>query len=447
MKKNSIVTNRIRMNAAKKSAYFRIAGIVVLLAVIVNVAAFSIDFSKLMDAVGKRCIVTIQKVISPALAYYGDIEHGHTMDGIGYVRKQLFPAADYIEDNLFALNTQKKNDEFFAEKDEDKSYEEETKQPETIIAAENGSEDKTADNKTDNETASGGNVVHFKAKEEETAPEQNPLIMAVTSRNVITGQVYPKQQLENYSFLLGNFYTVTNATELTSAILKPKAFLEKDLSLKKKDGMAQILIFHTHSQEGFADSIPGNTSTTIVGVGDYLAAILHDKYGYNVYHDTTVYDLVNGKLDRSAAYTYAEENVAKILKENPGIEVVIDLHRDGVDENVRLVTDINGKHTAKIMFFNGLSYSKINKDIAYLPNPNRDANLAMSLQMQLLGNAYYPGFLRKIYINSYRYVLHLKERSMLIEAGAQNNTVAEVKNAMEPLADILDKLLRGEKAY
>jgi stage II sporulation protein P len=36
---------------------------------------------------------------------------------------------------------------------------------------------------------------------------------------------------------------------------------------------------------------------------------------------------------------------------------------------------------------------------------------------------------------------------MLIEAGAQTNTVQEEKNAMEPLADILDKLLRGEKAY
>ena len=36
---------------------------------------------------------------------------------------------------------------------------------------------------------------------------------------------------------------------------------------------------------------------------------------------------------------------------------------------------------------------------------------------------------------------------MLIEAGAQTNTVQEVKNAMEPLSDMLDKLLRGERAY
>lgn len=59
--------------------------------------------------------------------------------------------------------------------------------------------------------------------------------------------------------------------------------------------------------------------------------------------------------------------------------------------------------------FNGLSYSKVNGDIAYLNNPYRDDNLAMSLQMQLLGEAYYPGYLRNIYVNAYRYCLHKEE--------------------------------------
>ena len=90
------------------------------------------------------------------------------------------------------------------------------------------------------------------------------------------------------------------------------------------------------------DTVEGDTSTTIVGVGDYLTDILTNTYGYNVYHDTSVYDYVDGKLDRSKAYTYAEENVAKILKENPSIEVVIDLHRDGVPDTTRLVTEENG---------------------------------------------------------------------------------------------------------
>jgi len=71
----------------------------------------------------------------------------------------------------------------------------------------------------------------------------------------------------------------------------------------------------------------------------------------------------------------------------------------------------------------------------------------MSLQMHLIGEAYYPGFLRRNYINAYRYCLHERAKSMLIEAGAQTNTFEEVKNAMEPLADMLDKLLTGVRAY
>jgi stage II sporulation protein P len=268
----------------------------------------------------------------------------------------------------------------------------------------------------------------------------------IISRNVITGNTYTKEQLSNYAFTKG-FYTVANATSLTSSILKPAEFLEKDMTVAHNSDSPQILLFHTHSQEGFADSVDGDDTTTILGVGDYLAKILTEKYGYNVIHDRSIYDYVDGKLDRSKAYTYAENGIAAILKENPGIDVVIDLHRDGVAESTRLVTQIDGKQMAKVMLFNGISYSNAVGNISYLSNPYRDDNLAMSLQLQLLGEAYYPGFLRNIYINAYRYCLNQRAKSMLIEAGAQTNTFEEVKIAMEPLADLLDKLLRGEKAY
>ena len=244
-----------------------------------------------------------------------------------------------------------------------------------------------------------------------------------------------------------HFYTITSVTSLDDNILKGEDFLNRNLTVSHDASTPQILIFHTHSQEAFADSIEGDPNTSIVGVGNYLTQLLTEKYGYHVIHDTSVYDFVDGTLDRSKAYTYAEQGVQAILDANPSIDVVIDLHRDGVAESTHLVTKQNGKQMSKIMFFNGVSYSNNVGDIGYLYNPNRDENLAMSLQMQLLGEAYYPGYLRNIYINAYRYCLHMRGKSMLVEAGAQTNTVQEEMNAMEPLADMLDKLLRGEKAY
>ncbi len=272
-------------------------------------------------------------------------------------------------------------------------------------------------------------------------------VKSAISRNVITGNVFSKENLIDYNFTHNNFYTVTSITSLTSQILRPAEFLEKDMTISHNADTPQILIFHTHSQETFADSVDSDVSTSIVGVGDYLTKLLTEKYGYNVIHDTSVYDYVDGKLDRSKAYIYAENGIANILNENPSIDVVIDLHRDGVAESTRLVTNVDGKQMAKVMLFNGLSYSIRNGDIGYLYNPYRDDNLAMSLQMYLLGQAYYPDYFRRIYVNAYRYCLHERGKSMLIEAGAQTNTFEEVKNAMEPLADLLDKLLKGEKAY
>ena len=135
------------------------------------------------------------------------------------------------------------------------------------------------------------------------------------------------------------------------------------------------------------------------------------------------------------------------LRKNPSVKVVIDLHRDSVENSIHLRTKINGRSAAQIMFFNGVSRLAEKGDIGYLYNPNKEANLAFSLQMQLLCGKYYPDLTRRIYIKGYRYNLHLTKRAMLVEVGAQNNTVEEAKNSMKPLAEMLYRLLSGEKSY
>ena len=159
-----------------------------------------------------------------------------------------------------------------------------------------------------------------------------------------------------------------------------------------------------------------------------------------MYHDETVYDYRNGKLDRSAAYTYALDGITGLLQKYPSIEVVLDIHRDGVSDGTRLVAEIDGTETAKIMFFNGTSMSP-DGPIEYLPNPNLKGNLAFSFQMQLLAAGKYPGLTRKIYLKGLRYNEHVRARSALIEVGAQTNTYAEAKAAMMPLSDLLDQVL------
>ena len=250
-------------------------------------------------------------------------------------------------------------------------------------------------------------------------------------------------RLADYDFLLNNFYIVDENTDASAANLNAAQFLAEDFSLSHGPLEPQILIYHSHSQETFADSREGEESDTIVGVGDYLTSLLTEKYGYQVMHIKEAFDMMSGELDRNKAYDYACDYVEKVLEENPSVEVVIDLHRDGVDEDRRLVTEINGKTTAQILFYNGLSYTNTQGQVDYLPNPYIPDNLAFSFQLEYQAALYYPDFYRGIYLAGLRYNLHLRKRSLLLEAGAQTNTVQEVKNAMEPFADILNRVLKG----
>ena len=284
------------------------------------------------------------------------------------------------------------------------------------------------------------------AEEENSVDENGQLIGKDKSEETRQASVptmdLSMERLNDFEYLVSNFYTVDSVTYINPSELNASELLGKDLRIDLSTGGSKILIYHTHSQETFADS-DNDPSTSIVGIGRYLTEILNNKYKIPTMHHEGVYDLINGKLDRSEAYEFAKPEVEQILAENPSIEVVIDLHRDGVADTTHLVTEINGKPTAQIMFFNGLSRTKKNGDIAYLKNPYIQDNLAFSLQMKIAAETKYPGFARRNYLRGYKYNMDLMPRMLLIEAGAQTNTVEEMRNAMEVLADLLNSVLTG----
>ena len=293
-----------------------------------------------------------------------------------------------------------------------------------------------------------------KDSEKETEKSQrNKSVTAtpeVTQAVLVSNNIQPApcidlspQTLADYNYLMNQFFIVDSQTTTNADQLNAAELLGEDLTIQKDAAKPQILLYHTHSQEAFADSKEGEVEDTIIGVGNYLTELLTKNYGYQVIHVTEAFDMESGELDRSAAYDYAGPYLEMILEENPSIEVVIDLHRDGVPENRHLVTEINGKPTAQIMFYNGLSYTTARGNLDYLPNPYIQDNLAFSFQMEYQAAQYYPDFYRGIYLAGYRYNLHLRPRSVLVEAGAQTNTVQEVKNAMEPFADILNRVLQN----
>lgn len=251
---------------------------------------------------------------------------------------------------------------------------------------------------------------------------------------------YQWEELQDYEDLVKAFYAVDSTTRADGDLLKAEELLSKDMRIGQTSENPQILIYHTHSQEAFADSVPGDENTSIVGVGEYLSSVLRERYGYNVMHFTESFDAES----RDYAYGNSLPVIEKLLEEHPDIEVVIDLHRDAMPEDRRLVMELQGRPTAQIMFFNGLSRTT-KGEIEYLENPYLADNLAFSFQMQAACNEYYPGLARRIYLKAYRYNMHVCPKTLLIEMGAQNNTVEEMMNACDPLAHVLDLVLSGKE--
>lgn len=319
--------------------------------------------------------------------------------------------------------------------------------------ADTSGQDKTADAEAASETGSGEENQEESVEDQkdagatggQTAANGGEMPAWTTAVETSPIKDLSMEQLSDFNYLLNNFFVVDPNTTIDSSQMNASQLLNDDLKITGDNSSPQILIYHTHSQEGFADSVEGDENTSVIGVGNYLESILRDVFGYQVIHLKDTFDVVDGQIDRSAAYNYAQPVVQQVLEENPSIEVVIDLHRDGVPEDTHLVTEINGKPTAQVMYFNGLSYTVNNGTLDSLPNPYITDNLAFSFQLSYMAARYYPRFTRCIYLKGYRYNLHMRPRSILLEVGAQTNTVQEAMNAMEPFSVILNKVLQGEE--
>lgn len=306
----------------------------------------------------------------------------------------------------------------------------------------------------ENRGGTEGSEAQLAQEENESEVRSSGDASAVVSENLAQVQTmgggsgtaaYVNKLRENkdVSYLWNHFYIIDSTTSVTKNLFDVEKMLSRNMTLTQKQGKKQILIYHTHgASEGFCDSRKGQDSDSVIGVGDVLAAEL-EKNGYSVYHDKTKYDLINGAIDRSQAYNASLEGIQNRMRENPDIQVTIDLHRDSVGKNKHTYTMIDGKKTAIVMFFNGMSRTKKGK-IDYLFNPNLEANLSFSLQLKCHAMETYEGFTKPIYLKGYRYNLHLAERALLVELGNENNTVEEAKNAAAPLARVIADVLKGD---
>lgn len=207
----------------------------------------------------------------------------------------------------------------------------------------------------------------------------------------------------------------------------------------------QVLIYHTHTSESFLKYDTGyfyesfyprttNESENVCAVGEEIAKQLNSA-GIKTIHDTTVHDYpsYNGAYDRSL------ETINKYLKKYPTIKVVLDIHRDGIGTDTaksKPVFTADGKKAAQVMILAGYNYDDCEefKDWEY--------NLRFALQIQNNASKMYPEMMRPLSFADFMYNMNVNTGSLLIEIGAESNTIEEVKYSGYLLGKVLCKTLK-----
>jgi len=271
--------------------------------------------------------------------------------------------------------------------------------------------------------------------------EFRPLVNESFNQNFTLQNLDIERFSNDRNFFISSFYNIDSNTGIIRELFDPIRFLNTDLTLEKNYFAPQVLIFHVHGgTEFFVDSDTTDLSQGVIGAGERLKYILENKYGLGVIHITDVFDVIDGVSARGGSYERAEAVIEQVLRDNPTIEVVLDLHRDGIEPNPNLVTYFDGKPHARLMFVNGVSALEQNGEIRRLNNLrnyNLEDNLAFSFNMQLAANEMFPGLMRRKLLKPFRYSTHMEGRSLLVEIGSQHSTMEEAFNSMELLADIL----------
>lgn len=208
-----------------------------------------------------------------------------------------------------------------------------------------------------------------------------------------------------------------------------------------------VLILHSHGTESYVrteEYVETSSFRTldaghnVVSVGEQLAQLLEDA-GIRVLHDTTLYDYPS----YNDAYPNARQAVQKYLEEYPGIQLVLDIHRDAMEDaggnQVGYTTQTATGEAAKLMLVVG-------SDAGGLQFPDWQQNLSLAVKLYLQLEDLQPEICRPVSLRTARFNQDLMGKMLLVEVGAAGNTRQEALVAARYLAQGILSLAQGSQS-
>lgn len=239
-----------------------------------------------------------------------------------------------------------------------------------------------------------------------------------------------------------NFYVKNN----TNYNLDIGSVLKKNLDFKiTKSDDVQVLIYHTHTSESYIDCDVGyyysdfyprtkDSRYNVVRIGDVIKNEL-EKSGIKTLHDKTYHDDVY-----TGSYLRSRKTVENCIKKHPKIKVTLDIHRDSIGSDtykMKPTFTYKGKKGAQIMILTGYDPN------GYFNFPKWNYNLRFALKLQKECETKFRGMTRPLDFGNFAYNMNVNTGSLLIEVGAEGNTLEEAEYSGKLLAKALTEVLQN----
>jgi stage II sporulation protein P len=254
-------------------------------------------------------------------------------------------------------------------------------------------------------------------------------------------ELYSGGESENLSLTNKQVYLANNRREDFFKVIESstasRSSVPREISIDAAsvNEKVNIVLYHTHGTEAFQPYSDSNYRTkdeayNIMGIGNRLAADIKN-YGLNITHLSDY----NDYPDYNKSYANSNSAVKQVLS-NSKKNILIDLHRDGADENSSYEDFLSRVKTAEI---NGKAAATCTLVIGE-KNGNLEEIKKTAIAVYETANELYPGLFREIvyregaYFNQY-----LSDYSMLIEIGSTLNNVEEIQYSADLLSEILCK--------
>lgn len=245
-------------------------------------------------------------------------------------------------------------------------------------------------------------------------------------------EIEPKEITENKIYLADNrqesfFRVIESPTYRSSA---PRDIGLDAASVNEK---LNLVLFHTHGTESFLPHEEGNFRTqderyNVMGVGTKIAANLQG-YGINVRHLKDY----NDYPDYNSSYANSNYAVKQVLLDNKK-NIIIDLHRDGAEENSNYEEILSKVKTVQIGDKTAATCTLVVGD----KNGNYEELKQNAHMLYDIAEKMYPGLFRDIIVRPGAYFNQFNsDYALLVEVGSTLNHIDEVNYSAELLSEIL----------